>query len=79
MAFPCTCEECQRTGAPTSTRDGAHVFRLDVDHDDDNVGFWRWVCSCGGRGRPNYQSDNAVYHMWTDHVRNRSAVIEEGM
>lgn len=65
----CTCPE-HRDDAPASY--GEHEFALDSDEGTaSDIGLfevWRWLCSCGGRGNWQAQSDNAAYHSWLRHV-----------
>lgn len=62
---PC---ECQVHRGGTATVIGKHAFTLGSR---DAVSFadeeWRWLCSCGSRGRWQAQSDNASYHDWLRH------------
>jgi hypothetical protein len=66
--IPCTCHE-HRDGAPTTY--GEHEFARDWDETQDVGGsffeVWRWLCSCGARGRWQSQSDNVPYHSWLRH------------
>lgn len=65
------CDVCpeHRGGAPTVI--GEHEFARDWDEDRTNDGsffeMWRWLCSCGSRGRWQSQSDNVAYHAWLKH------------
>lgn len=65
---PCTCTE-HKGGAPIEI-DG-HRFERDADEvreRDLHLERWRYVCSCGSRGRWTYQSDNVPYHAWLRHM-----------
>jgi hypothetical protein len=65
---PCDCEEHRNwaaLGQPAATQYGSHVYTLESG---DHMGGWRWVCSCGRRGKWTYQSPSAAYHLWEQHV-----------
>jgi hypothetical protein len=68
MRTPCTCAE-HKDGAPTEI-DGHRFERAadEVRQGDQFLERWRYVCSCGSRGRWTFQSDNVPYHAWLRHV-----------
>lgn len=73
MRTPCTCAE-HKDGAPVEI-DGHRFERQDdaVDWRDFFMTRWRYVCSCGSRGRWTFQSDNVPYHAWVKHVARAKA------
>lgn len=65
---PCTCTE-HRDGAPTELY--GHRLELaaeEVQRQGQFLERWRYVCSCGSRGRWTFQSDNVPYHSWRGHI-----------
>lgn len=69
MDEPCTCLDHRDTDV--AVRIGEHAFTREEDYETSaRFGYWRWrwVCSCGHRGRWQAQSDNVAYHSWLRHV-----------
>lgn len=70
---PCACDK-HRDGAPTALH--GHRFECASDEVERQGMFlqrWRYVCSCGSRGRWTFQSDSVVYHSWLGHIRRTQA------
>jgi len=70
---PCTCDE-HKDGAPVEA--GGHRFERDAKEvywKDSYLDRWRYVCSCGSRGRWTFQSENVPYHAWLRHVAKAGA------
>jgi hypothetical protein len=65
LATTCVHDCASHTPVAPTEVDG-HAYSLDEDHEDDRG--WRWLCSCGSRGRFTMQSPNVSYHGWLRHV-----------
>lgn len=61
-ASPCTCPE--HAQGPVLISEGGHLYSPD---ESDSEG-WRWLCSCGAKGRLNYQGPGVAYHGWLRHL-----------
>jgi hypothetical protein len=59
---PCTAG-CASHAAAAPTEVPEHAYSLHTHPEG-----WRWLCSCGSRGRFTMQSPNVPYHGWLRHV-----------
>jgi hypothetical protein len=70
---PCTCSK-HMSGAPIELYGHRYELACDaVERQDFFLQRWRYVCSCGSRGKWTFQSANVPYHSWLGHIRRAQA------